>query len=40
MKRLILIVLLACLTTAPLRAQTAVTVWLSSQQNGGGDRFL
>lgn len=39
MDRSLLLVLLALLTTAPLRAQTAVTVWLSSQQNGGGDRF-
>jgi outer membrane protein W len=39
MKRSIFLVLLACLTTATLQAQTAVTVWLSSQQNGGGDRF-
>lgn len=31
--------LLAFLATAPLHAQTAVTVWLSSQQNGGGERF-
>jgi outer membrane protein W len=31
--------LLALLISAPLHAQTAVTVWLSSQQNGGGDRF-
>jgi outer membrane protein W len=39
MNRWIFITLLAGLVTAPLRAQTAVTVWLSSQQNGGGDRF-
>ncbi len=39
MTRSMFLVLLAFLTTAPLRAQTAVTVWLSSQQNGGGDRF-
>jgi outer membrane protein W len=39
MNRSIFLVLFALLATAPLRAQTAVTVWLSSQQNGGGDRF-
>ncbi|MFL6246098.1 MAG: OmpW/AlkL family protein [Thermoanaerobaculia bacterium] len=35
MKRWIFLALLAM----PLHAQTAVTVWLSSQQNGGGDSF-
>ena len=35
MKRWIFLALLAL----PLHAQTAVTVWLSSQQNGGGDSF-
>src|SRR5687767_10771345 len=35
MKRWIFLVLLAM----PLHAQTAVTLWLSSQQNGGGDSF-
>ena len=39
MTRWIFIVFSAFLMTAPLRAQTAITVWLSSQQNGGGDRF-
>lgn len=31
--------LLAVLLAAPLHAQTAVTIWLSSQQNNGGDSF-
>lgn len=31
--------LMATLITAPLQAQTAVTLWLSSQQNNGGDSF-
>jgi outer membrane protein W len=39
MRRWTLLVLLTCLTALPLGAQTAVTLWLSSQQNGGGDRF-
>jgi outer membrane protein W len=38
MQRWTLMVLLACFSM-PLSAQTAVTVWLSSQQNGGGDAF-
>ena len=39
MNRWILIVLFTCIIPTSMRAQTAVTVWLSSQQNGGGDRF-
>jgi len=40
MKRwMLLALLLATLTAAPLHAQTAVTIWLSSQQNSGGDSF-
>ncbi|HYC60013.1 MAG TPA: OmpW family outer membrane protein [Thermoanaerobaculia bacterium] len=31
--------LLALLLATPLHAQTAVTLWLSSQQNNGGDSF-
>lgn len=38
MLRSILFITLLALTTS-LSAESALTVWLSSQQNGGGDRF-